>query len=280
MSTTIDQAFITQYEDEVHNAYQQIGSKLRNVVRLKTNIKGSIVQFPIYGKGLAQQKSRHGDIPVMNAAHTNASATMEDWYGADYIDDLDEIKTNIDERSAATNAGANALGRKIDSLIIAAARLNLDSGQKIAVSTTGLVKVKILEAFEILNNADVPDDGQRVAVIGAHQWNELLNLTEFKSADYVGSSDLPWLSGTQAKRWMNTLWLMSSQLPLESTTRYVLLFHKSAIGLGEGKSVTTTIERVAQKDSWLASSKLSAGAKRIDDEGVIEIACVDAATIT
>ena len=37
MANTIDQAFIKQFETEVHMAYQRMGSKLRNTVR-STNV--------------------------------------------------------------------------------------------------------------------------------------------------------------------------------------------------------------------------------------------------
>jgi len=41
MSTTLDQAFIKQFEREVHEAYQRQGSKLRNTVRTISNVNGS-----------------------------------------------------------------------------------------------------------------------------------------------------------------------------------------------------------------------------------------------
>jgi len=279
MSDTIDQAFITQFEDEVHLAYQQFGSKLRNTVRLKTGVTGNTVTFQIYGEGVATTKSRNGDVVPMNAAHTNASATMEDWYAPDYVDSLDELKINIDERQAAARSGAGALGRKVDSQIIAAARLSLPSGQKIAHGSAGLTKAKILSAFELLNNADVPDDGLRTFVVGAHQWNELLNIAEFKSSDYVGDA-YPWAKGTEVKRWMNALWVMSTRLVLSSGYRYCLLYHRSALGLGEGQAIKTMIDWVPTKAAYLVDSMMSGGVIRIDDEGVVEIACDDDATIS
>ncbi len=45
MATTIDQAFIKQFEREVHEAYQRQGSKLRNAVRSINNVKGASAVF-------------------------------------------------------------------------------------------------------------------------------------------------------------------------------------------------------------------------------------------
>ena len=90
------------------------------------------------------------------------------------MDRLDELKTNLDERMVVANAGAYALGRKTDELIIAA----LDSATREAVGTAsgqtdndGLTRAKVLLAFEMLGAADVPDDGQRFAVVGWKQWS-------------------------------------------------------------------------------------------------------------
>ncbi len=124
MANTIDQAFITQFESDVHLAYQRMGSKLRNTVRQASGVTGSTVKFQKIGKGAANTKSRNGDVTGMEVAHTNVTATLTDHYAPEYIDKLDELKTNIDERQAVAQSAAYALGRKTDELIIAA----LDAG--------------------------------------------------------------------------------------------------------------------------------------------------------
>ena len=68
-----------------------------------------------------------------------------DYYAGDWVDQLDELKINIDERQVVANAGAYALGRKTDELIIAA----LDRPRQIAGGgSDGLTKAKVLDAFE------------------------------------------------------------------------------------------------------------------------------------
>ena len=100
MSTSIDQAFIEQYDADVHIAYQQYGSKLRDFVRKKPGVSGASVTFQKYGKGNASNKTRHGSVTPMNASHSTAKATLSDWYAGDYVDKLDEYKINIDEKKA------------------------------------------------------------------------------------------------------------------------------------------------------------------------------------
>jgi hypothetical protein len=275
MSTSITNAFITQYVAEVHEAYQQRGSKLRNTVRLKTGVVGSTATFQKNGKGAAGLKTRHGNVPLMNVSHSTVTATLQDWYGADYVDKLDELKTNIDERLTVANAGAWALGRKIDELIVN----KLDTTTNtVAEDSSGLTKAKILEAFAVLNAADVPDDGNRFAVVGPHQWNELLDISEFKSADYAGDR-FPWLKGTESRSWLGITWIFHTGLPLSSGTRKCFMYHKNAIGLAEGQEVKAFVDWVPEKAAHLVDHMLSAGAALIDTDGVVEIACDDDAVI-
>ena len=156
MSINIESSFIKNFQSDVHLQYQRMGSKLRNTVRVKNNIVGSSTTFQKVGKGTASTKARHGKVPVMNVDHTPVECTLSDFYAGDWVDSLDELKTNINERMVVAKAGAYALGRKTDELIIG----QLDTSTNYAgAGTDGLTKTKVLTAFEMLGDADVPDDG-------------------------------------------------------------------------------------------------------------------------
>jgi hypothetical protein len=86
MSTTIDRAFVKQYETEVHAAYQRLGSKLRKTVRNRDNVTGATVVFQKVGKGTAATKSRHGQVPVMNLAHDPVECNLLDYYAGDWVE--------------------------------------------------------------------------------------------------------------------------------------------------------------------------------------------------
>jgi len=62
MSTSIDQSFIKDYVADVHEAFQQRGSRLLATVRRKPNVKGSTTTFQKVGKGTATTKARHGKV--------------------------------------------------------------------------------------------------------------------------------------------------------------------------------------------------------------------------
>ncbi len=272
MSTSINQAFIKQFEREVHEAYQRQGSKLRNTVRTIGNVNGSSTAFQKIGKGTAATKSTHGMVPVMNLAHASIECTLADYYAGDWVDRLDELKVNIDERQVIANAGAYALGRKTDELIITALA-GVSGGQEIGDSNIGMTLTKVMTAFEKLGGADVPDDGERYAVVGWKQWSELLQIDEFSSADYVGADDLPF-RGTQAKRWLGTLWIPHSGLPVDSSDiRSCFWYHRTALGHAAGSDVVTDITWHGDRAAHFVNNMMSQGAVRIDDTGIVEIKC-------
>jgi hypothetical protein len=271
MSTTIDQAFVKQFEREVHEAYQRQGSKLRATVRVKTGVKGSSTVFQRIGQGSAGTKARHASVPVMDAEFAAVEATLQDFYTGEWIDQLDELKTNIDERAVLANAGAFALGRKTDEMIINA----LVSTDQVAGSAVdGLTKAKVLTAFEILGAKDVPDDGQRFAVIGWKQWSELLQLPEFASTEFVGEAQLPW-RGCQAKMWLGTMWIPHSGLPGGAGQRICVWYHRSAVGHAIGKEVSTDITWHGDRAAHFVACSMSQGSALIDPRGVVKMPCME-----
>ncbi|MBP7062748.1 phage capsid protein [Ferrovibrio sp.] len=271
MAPTIEPSFVRQFEQDVHAAYQRLGSKLRPTVRSKSDIKGSSTTFQKVGKGSASTKARHGKVPVMNVDHASVECLLQDYYAGEWLDALDELKVGHNERQVIVNAGAYALGRKTDELIIKA----LDASGNFAGGTgDGLTKAKILTAFELLGSADVPDDGQRTAVIGWRQWSQLLDIPEFADADYVGDEDLPW-KGAQAKHWLGTLWIAHSGLTLSGNLRLCHWFHKTAIGHASGKDVAADITWHGDRAALFINNMMSQGAVLIDGSGVVTLRCLE-----
>ena len=272
MSMSVDQVFIKQFEADVHLAYQQMGTKLRSTIRSKTGVVGTSTTFQKIGKGIASTKSRHGIVPVMNLNHTPVECTLQDYYAGDWIDALDELKTNVDERRVVASAGAYALGRKTDELIVAAMNT---ATQYVGDYSTGLTKALIMSAIEKLNTNDVPDDGRRYAVVGVHQWNELLALDEFVSADYVGGST-PLIDGCESRKWLGVNWILCNALPLANTDdRDCFIYHASSIGHACGQEVKTDITWHGERAAHFISNSMSQGAVLIDAEGIVRIKCDD-----
>ena len=265
MANTIDQAFIKQFESEVHMAYQRMGSKLRNTVR-STNVTGSTARFQVIGKGTASTKTRNGDVSTMELAHTNVEATMADYYAAEYIDKLDELKININERQAVAQSAAAALGRQTDALIVAAMDAGANSTQ-IADTGGALVKADLLTLFQTFGAEDVPEDGQRYLAMSPAGFADLFNINEFASSDYVGAQSLPFAGGMTMKEFLGFKIFSTSAVAGGKNFAY----HARAVGIGINSDVQTELNYVPQKVAHLATSMMSMGSVVIDDDGVFEV---------
>ena len=275
MSNSVDTAFVKEFADDVHDAFQQQGSKLTNTVRKKNGVVGSSATFQRIGTGEATTKARHGTVTPMNVNHTAFECTLSDYYAGDWVDKLDEIKLNTDERKALVRAGANGLGRKADSLIIT----KLDDTSNTVTIAGPMARKTLLEAVETLNGNDVPDDGLRFGLLTPRQWSHALGIAEFSSADFVGA-DLPFMNRQDTRRWMNINWLMHTGLTGGgSATAKGKLYHQSAIGLAIGANVTSDIAWQGDRAAHFVNSWMSMGACLIDDQGVVTIQSDDTAAI-
>lgn len=269
MSQEVSDAFIKQYESDVHVAYQRMGSKLSNMCRQKKNVVGSSTTFQKVGKGTAVQKARHAELTTMEVTHDPVECTLQDWYAGDYIDKLDELKTNIDERMIVAQAGAAAIGRKSDELITTA--LDATTNTTTEGGTARFTQAKINTVFNYFNDNDVPDDGQRYWVVGSQQWTDLLGITAFATSDYIGFDQLPYKGGMSAKRWMTFFWTFFSGLSASASIRKTFAWHKIAVGHASGSEVKSEINYVPQRVAHLATSYMSQGSIIIDATGTYEV---------
>ena len=266
MANTIDTAFIKQFESEVHLAYQRMGSKLRNTVRMANNVTGSVVRFQKIGTGSASTKSRNGLVTPMELAHTTVEATMSDFYAAEYIDKLDELKTNINERQAVATSAAAALGRKTDEILYTAMDAGANSTQ--IHDTNGAVeKADLLTLFETFGTANIPEDGGRYLAMHPKGFADLFNITEFASSDFVGEQNLPFAGGMTMKSFLGFQIFSTAAI----TAGKNMAYHTTSVGLGINSDVQTELNYVPERASHLATSMMSMGATVIDDNGIYEV---------
>jgi hypothetical protein len=272
MSTTIDQAFVKQYEKDVHDAYQRRGSKLRMTVRRKDNVVGSSTTFQTVGKGVATQKTRNGVITPMNVSHSPVECALADYYAGDWVDKLDETKTNLDERRVLVNAGAYALGRKTDELIIA----QLDATtNNVAAGGTGMTLAKVLSGMNTLGDADVFEEGRMHAIVPWNEWTDLLQIDQFASADFIPNDKKPFVEGVESRFWLGTLWMPHSGLEalVSGGVSKSYWYHEDSVGCASGEDVTADVTWHGDRQAFFVNNRMSMGAKLIDAAGVIEIQC-------
>ena len=286
MSVQITTAFVEQYKSNVFHLAQQKGSKLRDAVRTESIVGKSHFFERIGSTAAVKRTSRHADTPRVDTPHSRRKVTMDDYDWADLIDDSDKVRLLISPQSEYAKAGAYAMGRTMDDVIIAAATGNafggvsggstiaLPAGQKIAHGSTGLTIAKLITAKEKLDAANVDPDEARVLVCSAKQISDLLGTTQITSADF---NSVKALVQGDIDTFMGFKFIRSERLGTDSNgNRQVLAFTNTSIGLALGKDIQTKISERADKNySTQVYLCMTIGATRVEDEKVIEIACTE-----
>jgi hypothetical protein len=286
MSVQITTAFVEQYKSNVFHLAQQKGSKLRDAVRTESIVGKSHFFERIGSTAAVKRTSRHADTPRVDTPHSRRKVTMDDYDWADLIDDSDKVRLLISPQSEYAKAGAYAMGRTMDDVIIAAATGNafggvsggstiaLPAGQKIAHGSTGLTIAKLITAKEKLDAANVDPDEARVLVCSAKQISDLLGTTQITSADF---NSVKALVQGDIDTFMGFRFIRSERLGLDgNSNRQVLAFTNTSIGLALGKDIQTKISERADKNySTQVYLCMTIGATRVEDEKVVEIACTE-----
>ena len=275
MSTSISTSFVRQYEDDVKEEFQRIGTYLLKAVRHKSNVKGSSTTFQRVGTGTAVTKSRHGTITPMNQSHTAPEVTLVDFYAGDFVDKLDELKINHDERLVVARGGAMALGRKIDNQIIAILNTTTESTQSWGIGTSAAVRNSLLLMTEALDANDVPNDGFRYGALTPRAWAFAMTVQEFSRSDWVGATGLPFREGAPTdgrfKDWMNVKWFMHTDLPgITTSTANIYVWHKNAVAYASGADITADITWEGTRAAHWVNHWMSGQAGLIESSGVIE----------
>lgn len=286
MSNQITTAFVEQYAANLLHLSQQKGSRLRAAVRLE-QVTGRNAYIDRIGQAAARKRtSRHGDTPQLDTPHSRRRVTLADYDWADLIDDLDKVRLLVDPASAYSQAGAWAMGRAMDDEIIAAftgtayagvdgtGSVALPSGQKVTASASGLTVAKLLSAKEILDGNDVDESIARYVAVTSKQVSDLLNTTEVKSSDY---NTVKALAQGELDTFLGFKFIRTERLGVDgSSNRRVVAWAQDGMALAIGKEPTARIDERADKNyATQVYYSMAIGATRLEEEKVVEIACVE-----
>ena len=296
MSFQVTEAMVQQYGTNFRQLYQQRQSRLAPWCQMESGIVGQSKSVERIGKAEAYDiTSRHADTKYVEVPHSRRWLDLQDKGWAELIDEMDKIRMLADPTSPYSQLAVAALNRAKDDIILAAARGNartnagliaLPSSQKIAVSSSNLTMAKLLATKEILDANEVDDDqsmamdGQsateqssRVFVVSAKMLTNLYGTTEIKSVDY---NSVKALAQGQIDTFLGFKFVRSERLAKDATatTGYAVAYAKSCIGLGIGKDIVSSIDVLPGKNySVQIYARMSIAATRLEDEGVVEVAC-------
>ena len=284
MSTVVNKAFSQKFRDSFIHLVQHRGSRLREYIRVNTDVQGKYDHFDRLGNTSAQKiTSRHSDTPLIATPHSRRRVSMEDYNWADLVDKADKVRMLADPTSEYMKAGVWAMGRTMDDVIISAmlgnavsvdendssSNVALPAAQKIAVSgTTDMNIDKLREAKQILDSSDVDPELQRCIVMKSNQFYDLLGDTQIQSSDY---NTVKALVAGEIDTFMGFKFLRSERLTSDSSgnTQCIAWIH-DGIGMSMGMDVKTEISERSDKNySTQVYAQMCLGAVRIEEEKVV-----------
>lgn len=296
MSFQIPENMVMQFSNNFRVLYQQKQARLRPWCQIEAGIVGQSKSVERMGKAEAYDiTSRHADTKFVEVPHSRRWIDLQDKGWAELIDKLDKIRLLADPTNGYAMLAMAALNRQIDDAILTAARGNartnaglsvLPSTQKIAVGGANLTLAKLLTAKEILDSNEVDDDasmamdGQsaseataRVIAVNAKMLTNLYGTTEIKSVDY---NSVKALAQGQIDTFLGFKFVRTERVAKDATatTGYAVAWSRGCVALGIGQEISTSVDRRPDKNNaWQVFADMSIGSTRLEDEGVVEIAC-------
>ncbi len=287
MSTQITTAFVQQYSANVQMLSQQMGSRLRDAVRLET-VVGKNAFIDQIGSVTAQlRSSRHADTPQIDTPHQRRRLSIASYEFADLIDDQDKVRMLIDPTSSYAQAAAAAMGRAMDDVVITAALGTASTGETGSGSATldatnnmvgsassndGLTIAKLTEAKRKMDLNDVDPSIPRYIAVGPKQIEDLLGTTQVTSSDF---NTIKALVQGDVDTFMGFQFIMTNRLSIDSNDiRSCFAWAEDGITLGVGKDVQARIDE--RNDKGYATQVyycMDIGAVRMEEAKVVKIFC-------
>ena len=287
MATQVTTAFVQQYSANVQMLSQQMGSRLRDAVRIE-NVVGKNAFIDQIGVATAAlRSSRHADTPQMDTPHARRRLSLADYEYADMIDDQDKVRMLIDPTSSYAQAAAAAMGRAMDDVIITAATGTASTGETGSGSATldatansvgssssndGLTIAKLTEAKRKMDLNDVDPSIPRYIAVGPKQIEDLLGTTQVTSSDF---NTVKALVQGDVDTFMGFQFIMTNRLSVDSNDiRTCFAWAEDGLTLGVGKDIAARIDERADKGYATQDYYcMSIGSVRMEESKVVQIFC-------
>ena len=283
MSSQITTAFVQQYSANIQMLSQQMGSLLRDKVRVES-IVGKNAFFDQVGSVTAQlRQSRHADTPQSDTPHSRRRVSLADYEFADLIDQQDKVRLLIDPTSSYAQAAAMAMGRAMDDVLITAALGTAFTGETgtgtetvqtgVVKGTTGLTVAKLISAKDLLDKADVDPSIPRHIIVGPEQLGNLLGDSEVTSSDF---NTVKALVRGELDTYLGFKFTVSNRLPKTGNDRTCIAYAQDGLLLGIGKDISARIDERADKSyATQVYYCQTIGATRMEKAKVVPIVAIE-----
>jgi Tfp pilus assembly protein PilV len=280
MSTSLTAVQQIEFDALVKAEYQSLGFLLRDTVRTRRDVIGASVSFRKVNQIQAVATGYLQRVTIQDPGYSPINCNIQKYTAPTAVDTVQELTVNFDAKMENAMLVANALGRRSDQIVINA--LVGNAGQTIANGGTNMNYVKYTEILQFFDNNAVPLP-ERFVAMSASNFQSLLQADQFVSTFYTQNRVLD-KGFIREYLGINLIIIPAMQEgglpftnPPTNTIREVFAWHKQAIGMGIGHDFRTEINYLPLETSWLVNGIFSAGACVIDNLGLIEVDCDEAA---
>ena len=295
MPDNITVASVQQYKANVELLLQQTDSRLAGAVTVGSYVGKAASTVEQFGSATAVQRtSRHADTPLLDLSQDKRWVFPTDYEWASLVDKQDQLRAIVELTSPYAMAGAAAMNRVKDDIILAAIFGTHFTGENgttaesfgtlgsgtydVGVNTGGTASAlnvaKLQSAIQKLMLANKGELNESVyGAISSYEHDSLLKEMQVVNKDYGNSAVL--VDG-KVKRFMGVDFIITERLTITSGNRLIPLWLKSGMHLGMWDEVRAEIGPRADKgyatQVYLA---MTLGATRTQLGKQIRIQCDD-----
>jgi hypothetical protein len=292
MPADITIASVQQYKANVELLMQQQRALLADLVTVDsyTGKAASVVEQ--FGETAAQVKTtRHADTPLLDVSQQKRWVFPTDYEWASLIDHQDKLRMVIDPTSPYAQAGAAAMNRAKDDVILTAFFGTNYTGENGTTSETfdtttygvgvdvggtasSLNVAKLQQAVRMLMTFNKGELSEAVnCAISSYEHDALLKEVQIVNKDYNNSAVM--VDG-RVRRFMGVDFRVTERLAISSGNRLVPVWVKSGMHLGMWQDMMTKVsERADKSHAWQVYLCMTLGATRTQPGKVIRILADD-----
>lgn len=272
MSIEAPNWYTTQYDQRVSHLLQSEGFLLRGTTAAPVEVVGKTLQFFFLGKGTAKP---FGPTPEMaaaaNLAKTTKTVDMADWQFFELVRHGEPEKISVEYRSMIQEAGAMALGRKFDRIIMEAMDGETTNIATIGDGSAAITPADTNTAKAKINAVGMMRQNEFFCPLPSMAWEQLKLYKVFSESTYAGPEGAFSGGMTEAKTWNNINFF---QAPDEMFTAYdshsvdTYLWNKATVGFGSNFAMTSKVTYENLMTAWAYNTVMSGAAKVLQTEGV------------
>ena len=272
MSISLTAVQQTDFDELVKAEYRSTGFLLRDAVRTKSDVIGSSVEFRKVDQVISVPTAYLAAVSIQDPDYTKVSCPIQKYTTPTAVDTVQELTVNFDAKMENAMLVGQGMGRRSDQIIIDA--ITADPGDTLVDGGANMNYAKFTQIYEYFEDHAVPK-GERWLALSASNVRSLMSDDQFVSTFYTENRilDRGYFLEYLGINVVTIPQMTEGGLAKTGNIRTALAWHKMSTGMAIGHDFRTEINYMPDRTSYLVNGIFSAGAKVIDNRGVIAIEC-------